>query len=57
MFQSKYYDSCKIQYVRMSEDKEETAKSLVVTIHILLPILLLTGSNNLQGSASICHNL
>ena len=29
----------------------------VVSQFVLLPILLLTGSNNLQGSALICHNL
>lgn len=32
-------------------------KTLVVTFPHLLPILLLTGSNNLQGSALVCHNL
>ena len=32
-------------------------QSLVVTLSLLLLILLLTGSNNLQGSALICHNL
>lgn len=32
-------------------------KPLVVRIPILLPILLLTGSNNLLNLALICHNL
>ena len=32
-------------------------QSLVVTLSLLLLILLLTGSNNLQSSALICHNL
>lgn len=32
-------------------------KSLVVSLSILLPILLLPGSNNMLKSALICHNL
>lgn len=32
-------------------------KCLVVRHNLLLPTLLLTGSNNLQCSALICHNL
>ena len=32
-------------------------ESLVVTPSLLLPILLLTGSNNLLNLALICHNL
>ena len=35
----------------------KTLKSLVVTLSILLPFLLLTGSNNLLNLALICHNL
>ena len=35
----------------------ETKNALVVRIFILLPILLLTGSNNLLHLALICHNL
>nr|DAT48825.1 MAG TPA: hypothetical protein [Caudoviricetes sp.] len=35
----------------------ETKNALVVRIFVLLPILLLTGSNNLLNSALICHNL
>ena len=35
----------------------EQMQKLVVTISLLLPILLLTGSNNLLNSALICHNL
>ncbi len=35
----------------------DTRVSEEITLYILLPILLLTGSNNLQGSALICHNL
>ena len=33
----------------------ENEKSLVVSLFVLLPILLLTGSNNLQKYALICH--
>ena len=32
-------------------------EKLVVTLSLLLPILLLTGSNNLLNLALICHNL
>lgn len=35
----------------------ENEKCLVVRNNLLLPTLLLTGSNNLQCSALICHNL
>lgn len=37
--------------------KKETENPLVVSLSLLLPILLLTGSNNLLNSALICHNL
>ena len=37
--------------------EEKKTKPLVVTFSLLLPILLLTGSNNLLNSALICHNL
>ena len=38
-------------------DAEWTEKPLVVRSSLLLPILLLTGSNNLLILALICHNL
>lgn len=37
--------------------KKGTENPLVVSHSLLLPILLLTGSNNLLNSALICHNL
>lgn len=37
--------------------KKGTENPLVVSLSLLLPILLLTGSNNLLNSALICHNL
>ena len=38
-------------------DGKRAVSALVVIFSILLPILLLTGSNNLLILALICHNL